>query len=988
MRKIHPHSKILEEQNLAIFPLKYKTKEPAVNELAPILQNGYDGKVYDDQNIGVVCGKVSGNLFCADIERQKRNSEDKKHYSVETSLLDKILPDCLNQTLTDKTGTDGFHLFLRVDNLPPKTTKLFCPIDDEWEYVIDLKVTGYVVGAGSINEDGNQYSTISSTNVVKHVDFQYILANLEKAGFAPKTNTSSQIDSDQNNWAYEELLDGKYPIGERRRKQNSLYVKLRRRQKSPEEAQKIIYDINEKLSQPLSNDEVKTNLDHSESFFINEVFPKWGYCEDSNIYELRKLSEIDSPKHANKIVSVKAVVSSNAISYNVPCEIGAVCGNNNHNCIGKTIIPVEINKQVKFVETSETARHKILKSIAQSHFTSDCNISIKETKSTTLKKIRIKSIVSSLIKKDSEFFDDSGNQWVAYDVFLIHNDIDLEAGKEVKVTGIVTSDPKSAKVTMIISEISFIDSNEFDIQKIRELHTFHKTMSVQQSMEWYEKEFEKYSGIIKRYNITKLGLMSMCCPLYIPFEGKKIPSWIKSTIIGDSTTAKSETMRKLIILMKIGQIISGEMSSIAGLAGASVQATGGQWFTDFGILPLNDKKFLAIDGAHILKKEELSKLAESERNGKIEITKASKGEAYARTRQCKIMNPLDGDQINTVSMDSFLYPVQSLQNNFQLQNISRIDLACFVSNDIPPEDRNKPIDGTYDYRLEYLSDLVRLVWAQNYIVEFTEETMQEILKQSTLLENKFQCDEFPLITNDQKTKLAKLSASVACLTISFNDTLDKLTVLPEHVRYISEIIQYEYTKAGLDKLSKKSHFGNISDLVLNDIVEQIKRKIVDYTTQEILEVLVWIAESGQFTNEEIGDQFGLSRDSQTRPMISILKNERVIKNGRNNLVITKKGVQIAKFIDNPSRPSNPENDTPLKKIKKIEGVSILERLGRLERLKNKSYQCKNCNSTWNATKTLSEIEQEHQKDNPKHEIQQINQLCNQCCLALKDCVCP
>ena len=225
--------------------------------------------------------------------------------------------------------------------------------------------------------------------------------------------------------------------------------------------------------------------------------------------------------------------------------------------------------------------------------------------------------------------------------------------------------------------MTVLNENEFDSEKVRQLQEKFQARTVTENMDWLTTEFEKYSKIIKRRNVAETGFLTFFSPLYINFEDTNIPSWLKSTIEGDSTTGKSETIRKLIVLLKAGQIVSGEMATVAGLAGASVQASGGQWYVDFGVLPMQDRKLLAVDGAHKLQASELDKLAESERNGKIEIVKASKGEAYTRTRQIKIMNPVDEDRTTTVSMDSFFHPVDCLKNNFQIQSIARIDFCMF-----------------------------------------------------------------------------------------------------------------------------------------------------------------------------------------------------------------------------------------------------------------------------------------------------------------------
>ena len=63
---------------------------------------------------------------------------------------------------------------------------------------------------------------------------------------------------------------------------------------------------------------------------------------------------------------------------------------------------------------------------------------------TTLKKIRIRPIVSSLEKNDGKFFDDTGNEWKSYDAYFRQDEIQvLEAGTEIEIKGKVIPDPKN-----------------------------------------------------------------------------------------------------------------------------------------------------------------------------------------------------------------------------------------------------------------------------------------------------------------------------------------------------------------------------------------------------------------------------------------------------------------------------------------------------------------------------------------------------------------
>ncbi len=672
--------------------------------------------------------------------------------------------------------------------------------------------------------------------------------------------------------------------------------------------------------------------------------------EDDAI-SLDQLNDITDPKYADKLVKVKAIVSSNLIPYNIPHKINAQCvsSGKNHtihddgNVSAEKEITVHEKRLPEFVDLNSSMRYKILTALAGGYFSASCKVFVTETKSTTMNKLKIRPIMHNLITDGKKFLDDKGNKYSSYDIYITQEDADnnLTAGKEIEIIGYVIADPKNSKITIMAVSVKELGDNKFNLEKVKEIQELHKNKNTKEIINWYTGEFSKYSKIVKRENITIGTILNMFSSLGFEFEDEVVRGWVNTTIIGDSTTAKSKTVKDTIKLLKVGQIASGEMASIAGIAGASVQTTGGQWFTDYGLLPLQDKKALWLDGAHKIPKDEIDRLAEAERNGKIEINKASKGEAWARTRQGKIMNPLDDDKRDTTTMSNFIYPVQALTNLFQLQSIARIDLAIFVSDDVGTRDRNVNMFEKYDSILDNYSDLVKLIWSNQCEIRFEDGVIDEILDGATLLEDIFKTEEMPLITNDQKYKLAKLSISIAGFTCSFNDDYTKIIVKKEHVEYIINFIRGEYTKIGLADIKKQGTFGEINIKILHEIIEKINEKIDDDEYEKSVNLIKWTGIRRKFTKDEIMDEFSLTRDKQASPLLSYLANENMLKRKNIGFIITKKGIALTKFIVN-------SGDKIYQELKDEHDHLI------------KSFECNGCNTTWVKTRdTIEKIQKEH-----------------------------
>jgi len=731
--------------------------------------------------------------------------------------------------------------------------------------------------------------------------------------------------------------------------------------------------------------------------------------QEEETKKLGSLTEIEDPRYAENNIHVSATLASNSISYNIPSEIEISCHNDNlnHNCDSLTKLKLEGSKLVQCVDVSDYVKETQLVKTSKKEkgFHPDCKLNVNTLSTTTLKKIRIRPVVSSLEKNDGKFFDGDGNEWKSYDAYFRQDQIQtLEAGTEIDITGRVIPDPKNQKVTLLIHECASAEKKEYDLAHLNSLKLFCSDKTPSEIVDFYCKEFEKYSKIIKRNDITLCGLLTFCSLTHVEFEGSVIPAWLKCIVIGDSTTGKSETVRKLIILLKGGQMVSGETASIVGLAGTTTQSNNNSWFIEWGPLVLQDKKLLAIDGAHQLGREHWAQLAESERTGKIQIMKAGKGEAYARTRQIKIMNPIGDDFRTPRTMKSFFYPAQAIVNNLQIQSIARQDLVVFVSDDVTTEQRNIRNGHTPDEKLAYLSDLVHMVWEQNFKVIFEEEAKQEILKVSTHLEKRFKHDEIPLITNDQKYKVAKLSSSLATLTCSFNDDFSNLIVKKEHVQYIGEIIEKNYHSSGLDIISKNDR-DDLDEEDITDIIFKLKqslsKKEPEIDEKFCKNILLWCVQKTRFTKEQLQSAFELARDNEVRPLIAVLRNESLLDQ-KKGFIPTSKLIKLAKILSTKQQEEankveegyHLDHAKETKEAKTIAGpthetfennsdesLASLARLGYTKHdtpsnniSQNQSFTCQNCSTSWKDTNLpLEEIQTQHSMNHENHKVIPLEQ---------------
>jgi hypothetical protein len=162
---------------LSVIPLKpgekvplikweqYQKEPPSIAEVQKWFKD-------TDNNIAIVCGKVSGNLVVIDFD-------DVEVYNKFMKEIDAGLKDIIENTWLVKTGK-GYHIYLRVSTDKPIKIGKLPKVDIKGE-------GGYVVAPPSLHPSGKNYEFVRFTNTTGHEirvisEEQYgkLLAVLEK----------------------------------------------------------------------------------------------------------------------------------------------------------------------------------------------------------------------------------------------------------------------------------------------------------------------------------------------------------------------------------------------------------------------------------------------------------------------------------------------------------------------------------------------------------------------------------------------------------------------------------------------------------------------------------------------------------------------------------------------------------------------------------------------------------------------------------------
>jgi transcription initiation factor IIE alpha subunit len=533
---------------------------------------------------------------------------------------------------------------------------------------------------------------------------------------------------------------------------------------------------------------------------------------------------------------------------------------------------------LQLISVNEAVKYRRLKRFLG--LSKDANIQEKGYR--TVYRIRVRPPVFTLEKRGEKIVDERGFEYKALDIYVVaEKPIVFQPSSLVRVEGTPLPNPKTQQTTLLAYKVDFPEENTtFDKEKLNTLKEKFRELSVSERVCWILDNFERFSKIVGRRNLAMAGFLAYFTPLWVRFDGMLQRGWGNILFCGDTTTAKTETIRRLIMLLKAGMLITAETATAVGLTGTATQVEKEGWFVDWGFLVLLDRKLLAVDGAHKLSLSNWAALAEAERSGVVSIAKAAKNTAYARTRQIKIANPVDreADKYSTKSLSAFLYPCQAIPTILDKTSIARLDLAVFADqHDVAPEEINKVQAEEPEPELCFLAEALKWCWSSQAQIEFTMEAAKTIHDEAIGLYKTFFYDEIPLCSIDMKWKLARLSAALAFLTLSTED-YNKVTVTKEHVNWVAKFIQEEYSKAGLNILAQTERHET---LTLEDVealllkIEGQLANVVDVET--VCEVLKFFVIQGRATRDEVMAKFGLAETKQLRPLLATLTSEGLIK---------------------------------------------------------------------------------------------------------------
>lgn len=308
------------------------------------------------------------------------------------------------------------------------------------------------------------------------------------------------------------------------------------------------------------------------------------------------------------------------------------------------------------------------------------------------------------------------------------------------------------------------------------------------------------------------------------FNGEHIRRGMLDVVVmGDTRCGKGQVTEGLKHYYGMGEIVSGENCTFAGLAGG-VQQMGKQWFITWGSFALNHNRLVVVDEASALHADDgFAKLSRIRSEGVAEITKIVRETTMAKTRLLWLANPVSGRPI--MSYPSGAHAIKELVG--ANEDISRFDFALTVAtNEVDSGIINDVQAGTTSkdqgrFPRASCRDLVLWAWSRERSqIRFTTTATKETIDQAITFGNTYS-SSIPLVQSENiRIKIAKIATSIAARVFSNEDNGQIILVDKEHVQAACRFLRMVYSKPSMayDIYSQ----NDSEDTAMNEVTQVAK----------------------------------------------------------------------------------------------------------------------------------------------------------------------
>lgn len=581
--------------------------------------------------------------------------------------------------------------------------------------------------------------------------------------------------------------------------------------------------------------------------------------------------EILGADYHNKPIRINAIVTGKTLSpYHIPKKLKVQCTSTRKcfNCSVKEAVSFDVDATdqsiLRFIDISTTKMSSVIIEVLKLGC-SGINFEVEE--------VQLVERIYIARPTGKERTRKGGGARPAY---LIGQTV--EPNSIYTLDGYTTIDPVSQQVTHVFvnakKQKNDVESFSLTTKKHSELNQFCLSACTPEAMlGQLDKIYNNYAhNITKIYNRPDLHMcvdMMFRSVISFRFDNEYVhKGWLDAMIIGDTRCGKGAVSEKLMDYFGLGEVVSGENCSFAGLVGG-LQQMNERWVITWGKIPMNDHGLLVVDETGGLASDIWGKLSRVRSEGVAEITKIQTEVSNARTRLLFLCNPLDR------MIASYSYGVQAIQDLIKApEDIARFDYVLVVAHNEVGGDvinqRREPLPKMYDTQLE--QDLILWCWSRKPSeVQFSKEAIAAIYKTSMKLETIYDFS-IPLIQVENiRFKLAKIAIAFAARFYSHAKEGKILLVKSAHVEaaFVFFDIIYGKDQSGYKSYSmmKKSS----QEIVTPEKLEDVEIYFDKWKLQRA-ELQRYLLVNNSIDADSIAVHLGCSKDQANECMSRLLKS--------------------------------------------------------------------------------------------------------------------
>lgn len=463
----------------------------------------------------------------------------------------------------------------------------------------------------------------------------------------------------------------------------------------------------------------------------------------------------------------------------------------------------------------------------------------------------------------------------------------LETNRVYDFTGMTLPHPSSQAATHLLVEAipaaSDIESFSLTPERIDQLRTVFSSENPYTKMNDIAAAMADHVTHIYGRKDLHIGvsLVFHSC-LSFHFDGVLLrKGWLEALVLGDTRTGKGFVTEGLSRYYGLGDVVSGENLSIAGIVGG-VQKVGDHWTLVWGRIPLSDRRLVILDEAGSLSHDDIGRLSRIRSEGVAEITKIISEKTRSRTRLIWLANPRPQAGAAPRVISDYNFGIEAVPELIgAAEDVARFDFALIVArNEVSVDLINQHHEPSAEnpYAADLCRDLILWAWSRLPDQIVFEEGVTDLAMQGAKALGASFSGRICLIQGeDVRFKLARIAVAVAAATFSTHDGVT-LTVRRAHMEFAYNFLVHIYSKpcSGYAQLS----VAEIARNTLKDVSGIIRTLQIAPSMADIVDGL---DEHRLITPSDICDY--ASVDIQTaRTIISELVRRRALMKEHNGYV--------------------------------------------------------------------------------------------------------